>query len=143
MDERRTFSRLNRDTDTWPLKYRLGMVAYMGQRISGLGIVFYLFMHIFVISSAVWHSGGGSFDRILQYLQKPQFIAGDLLLLAAVMFHGFNGFRILLLDVGIGVRRHKVLFWVLMILTAIFVGWAIAVAVPFLLGASLAEPRVI
>ena len=75
-------------------------------------------MHIFVISSAIWRPGGGSFNRILQHLQQPQFIAADLVLLAAVMFHAFNGFRILLLDAGIGVRRHKPVFWALMVVTA-------------------------
>jgi succinate dehydrogenase / fumarate reductase cytochrome b subunit len=143
MDERRTFSKVNRDTDVWPGKYRLGMVAFMGQRLSGLGIVVYLFMHVFIISSAIWHPDGGSFNRILQHLQQPQFIVGDLVLLAAVMFHAFNGFRILLLDVGIGVRRHKPVFWALMIVTAALVIYGIVVAVPFILGASLSEPRVI
>lgn len=143
IDEKRTFTSLNRDTDTWPLKYRLGMWAWIGQRITGLGIVVYLFMHIFVISSAVWSPGGGSFDKILQHLQKPQFIVADLVLLAAVMFHAFNGFRILLVDAGIGVKRHKITFWVLMAAMAFLVIWGIVEAVPFILGASLAEPRVI
>ena len=143
MDERRTFSRVDRDTDVWPLKYKLGMVAYLGQRISGLGIVLYLFMHIFIISSAIWRPGGASINHILEHLQKPQFIVGDLVLVAAVMFHAFNGFRILLLDVGIGVKRHKVTFWALLVLMAVAVIWGVILAVPFILGASLAEPRVI
>jgi len=143
IDEKRSFANVKRDTDIWPLKYRLGMWAWVGQRISGLGIVFYLFMHIFVISSAIWRPGGGSFNHILEYLQKPQFIAADLLLVAAVMFHAFNGFRILLLDAGIGVRRHKVTFWVLMAAMAFLVIWGIVEAVPFILGANLHEPRVI
>ena len=143
IDEKRSFANVKRDTDIWPLNYRLGMWAWVGQRISGFGIVVYLFMHIFVISSAIWRPGGGSFNHILEYLQKPQFIVGDLILVAAVMFHAFNGFRILLLDVGIGVKRHKVTFWALLVLMAVAVIWGVILAVPFILGAGLAEPRVI
>lgn len=143
IDEKRTFAKVQRDTDVWPLKYRLGMWAWLGQRITGLGIVVYLFMHIMVISSAVWRPGGGSFNTVLRYLQSPGFIAADLLLLFAVMFHAFNGFRILLLDTGIGVRRHKVTFWILMAAMAVMIVWGVVEAVPFILGASLSEPRVI
>jgi len=143
MDEKRTFTKIKKDTDAWPTNYRLGMVAFMGQSISGLGIVIYLFMHIFVISSAVWRPGGGSFDRILQHLQQPQFIVGDLVLLLAVAFHGVNGLRILLLDAGIGVRRHKATFWVLMIAAIILVIWGTVLAIPFITGTALREPRVI
>jgi succinate dehydrogenase / fumarate reductase cytochrome b subunit len=125
------------------MNYRLGMWAWLGQRITGLALVVYLFMHIFVISSAVWRPGGGSFNRVLGHLQSPAFIAADLLLVAAVIFHVLNGFRILLTDVGIGVRRHKVSFWILMALAAFLVIWGVVEAVPFILGASLEEPRVI
>lgn len=140
MDEIRSFSRIERHTDVWPLNYRLGMWAWLGQRISGLALVVYLFAHIVVISSAVWREGGGSFDLVLGYLQSPLFIALDLLLLVAVMFHALNGVRILLADVGIGVRQHKISFWVLMVIAAALVVWGIAEAGPFILGKGLAEP---
>jgi succinate dehydrogenase/fumarate reductase cytochrome b subunit len=33
---------------------------------------------------------------------------------AVVLYHAFNGVRIMLLDMGIGVHRHKAVFWVCM-----------------------------
>jgi len=142
MDEIRSFSRVNRHIDTWPLNYRLGMWAWLLQRITGLALVVYLFMHIFVISSAVWREGGGSFDRVLEHLQSPMFIAADLLLLAAVVFHSVNGVRILLFDLGIGVRTAKVYFWLLMAVAAALVFWGVFEALPFILGTGLREPLV-
>ena len=43
-------------------------------------------------------------------------------------YHGFNGIRILLFDlgVGIGVKSQKVLFWIFMIIAAILWVWSIA-----------------
>lgn len=140
MDEQRSFTKLNRHTDVWPLNYRLGMWAWLGQRITGLALVGYLFAHIFVISSSVWREGGGSFDQVLAYLQSPLFIALDLLLVAAVAFHALNGVRILLADVGIGVRQHKISFWVLMVFAAALVLWAVVEALPYIFGAELHEP---
>ncbi len=142
MDEIRSFSKFNRHIDTWPLNYRLGMWAWLLQRITGLALVVYLFMHIVVISSSVWSAHGGSFDQVLAYLQSPAFIALDLLLLAAVVFHSLNGVRILLFDLGIGVRVAKVYFWLLMALAAVLVLWGVAEALPFILGTGLREPSV-
>jgi succinate dehydrogenase/fumarate reductase cytochrome b subunit len=34
-----------------------------------------------------------------------------LALVVAVLYHALNGVRIILMDFGIGVHRHKILFW--------------------------------
>lgn len=90
----------------------IGMWAFVLHRITGIGLIFYLLMHILVISSSV--SGPASFDKLLKTLTSPPFLALDLLLLAAVLFHAFNGVRILLFDTGIGIRQQKAIFWSLM-----------------------------
>ena len=35
----------------------------------------------------------------------------DLALVVAVLYHALNGVRIILMDMGIGVHRHKLMFW--------------------------------
>lgn len=92
-----------------PTEMRTGTWAWLLHRISGLGLVFYLFLHIWVISSST--QGEAAFDRLLAALQTPLFVVLDLGLLAAVLFHGLNGIRIILFDVGVGVRPQKALFW--------------------------------
>ena len=85
----------------------LGMWAWMLFRISGLILVFYLGAHIIVIST-------GQFDKLndlMKMFDNPILVLADLALVVAVLYHAVNGVRIILMDFGIGVRRHKMLFW--------------------------------
>ena len=88
----------------------------MLQRITGLGLVFYLFVHIMVISAAL--AGAETFDDVLTVLQLPVFVVLDLFLAAAVLYHGLNGLRVILIDLGVGVTRQAELFWACLVVTA-------------------------
>ncbi len=100
----------NLNVPLWPANYRTGMWGYVLHRITGLVLVCYLLMHIMVISSAMV-GGKGAFDALLGLLQTPLFVVLDLGLIAAVVFHGLNGIRLVLFDLGYGVRSQKTLFW--------------------------------
>ena len=41
------------------------------------------------------------------------------MLVAAVLYHALNGVRIILMDLGVGVQRHKAIFWVCMLVAAL------------------------
>lgn len=84
-----------------------GMWAWLLFRISGLVLVFYLGAHIIVISMGQW----GAFDKWMKAFDTPVLILLDLALVVAVLYHALNGVRIILMDLGIGVHRHKVMFW--------------------------------
>jgi len=120
------------DLDLWPTKIRTGLWAWLLHRITGLAIVLYLFMHIVVISTALW--GRGSFDRTMETLRHPVFAAGELLLVAAVIYHGLNGLRIILLDLGVGIRYQKTLFWGAFVLAVAGFGCAAKVFWPLIFG---------
>jgi succinate dehydrogenase / fumarate reductase cytochrome b subunit len=84
-----------------------GMWAWLFFRISGLILVFYLGAHIIVIST-------GQFDKLdalMKSFDNPVLVLADLALVVAVLYHAFNGLRIILMDFGIGIKRHKVVFW--------------------------------
>jgi succinate dehydrogenase/fumarate reductase cytochrome b subunit len=36
-----------------------------------------------------------------------------------VLYHALNGVRIVLMDLGIGIRQHKIVFWVCMVIAAL------------------------
>ncbi|HZJ02139.1 MAG TPA: succinate dehydrogenase, cytochrome b556 subunit [Thermoleophilia bacterium] len=93
-----------------------GMWAWILHRVSGLALVLYLFMHISVIAAS---SRGGADENIFETFEQDIFVTLDLLLTAAVVFHGLNGLRILLFDLGIGTYRHKSLFYGVMAATAV------------------------
>ena len=96
---------------------RSGWWAWLLQRVTGLGLVLYLFLHIGVISTA--QLGADTFDDVLAVLQTPFFVVLDLLLATAVLYHGLNGVRVILIDLGIGIGRQAELFWACLVLTAL------------------------
>lgn len=126
-----------RNPELWPGNFKLGMWVWLLQRVTGLALVFYLFMHIWVISYSAAVNGKIAFDSTLQTLQSPFFIALDLLLVATVLFHALNGIRILLFDFGIGIRSQKTIFWGLMVFWALALIGSIVAVFPFLMGKPL------
>lgn len=101
---------------------RAGWWAWFLQRLTGVSLVGYLFLHIAVISTA--RAGADTFDDVLIVLQKPFFVVLDLSLIAAVLYHALNGVRVLLFDLGVGIKQQASLFWVCMLLTAVVTGVA-------------------
>ena len=96
---------------------RAGWWAWFLQRLTGVALVGYLFLHILVISTV--QAGEDAFNTVLIVLQKPFFVVLDLLLIAAVVYHGLNGVRVLLFDLGIGLKHQAGMFWICMVLTTI------------------------
>ena len=105
-----------------PLIMGTGMWAWLLQRITGVALVLYLLVHIVVISSA--RGGEKNFDNLLGLLQTPLFVVLDLALLAAILYHGLNGIRVVLFDLGIGVRSQRNIFAVVVVVAAIC--WVVA-----------------
>ena len=96
---------------------RAGWWAWFLQRLTGVALVGYLFLHILVIS--IVQAGEDAFNSVLIVLQKPFFVVLDLFLIAAVVYHGLNGVRVLLFDLGIGLKHQAGMFWICMVLTTI------------------------
>jgi len=88
-----------------------GMWAWLLFRISGLVLVFYLGAHIIVISTGQFGADGGTFNSVMEFLEHPVALILDLALVVAVLYHALNGVRIILMDFGVGIHRHKIMFW--------------------------------
>jgi succinate dehydrogenase / fumarate reductase, cytochrome b subunit len=105
----------------------LGAWAFWLHRLSGLLLALYLLAHIGVISIAI--SGKGDFNAAMTFLKAPVLVALEICLVATVLVHGFNGVRIVLFDLGIGVKKQKEIFIGLMavavlpLLAAVIVAW--------------------
>lgn len=96
-----------------------GMWAWLLFRISGLILVFYLGAHIIVISTGQFGVDGGTFDSVMDFLEHPVALVLDLALVVAVLYHALNGVRIILMDFGVGIRQHKIVFWSCMAIVVI------------------------
>jgi succinate dehydrogenase / fumarate reductase cytochrome b subunit len=96
-----------------------GMWAWLLFRISGLVLVFYLGAHIIIISMGQIGTNGDTFDSLMKMFDSSIAVILDLFLVAAVLYHALNGVRIVLMDFGLGIKRHKIIFWACMALAAI------------------------
>ena len=102
---------------------KLGMWAYVLNRITGIGLVVYLYLHLVVLS--LLSGGPSSWDAFVALAHAPFFLALDVILLAGILIHGLNGLRITLLGLNVGVRAQKALFSMLTLVTVVALGAAI------------------
>ena len=130
-----------RGGDLNPRNMRLGVWAWLIQRISGLVLVVFVVVHVVAIGQASLVTKG-PFLTILDGLRNPFWnvdrtaLAIDLLMLGIIAFHGMNGIRIVLFDtgVGVGLRSHKVIFWILIAAAVVASGLVIYYGLPLLGG---------
>ena len=107
-------------------KYRWrysGMLAFVIQRVTGLALLAYLFLHVLTIHQL---REPARFDESMRMFDSPLFKLGEIGLLGAVILHALNGVRLTLIDMGVGVTatRQRQMFWYL----AVGVGAVIFVA---------------
>jgi succinate dehydrogenase / fumarate reductase, cytochrome b subunit len=88
-----------------------GMLAWLIQRVSGLLLLFYLFLHVHTINKL--SQGPAAFDQAMSFYQNPVFKLLEIALLGNVVLHALNGIRITLIDLGMGREKQRQLFWLL------------------------------
>jgi succinate dehydrogenase / fumarate reductase, cytochrome b subunit len=96
---------------------KLGMWAYALNRITGIGLVVYLYLHLVILSLLT--RGPGGWNAFVSLARSPWFLTLDVVLLAGILIHGLNGIRIALTGLNIGVRAQKSLFGMLMLVAAV------------------------
>ena len=98
-----------------------GHWSWLLHRVTGLGVVLFLFLHILDI----WLVGMGRevFERFLFLYHSPVGKVMEVFLLFGVLFHAVNGARIILIDLVPGMERHQksIVYLETVILLAVFV----------------------
>jgi len=113
-----TYKKIRRASRWFDVRRRkLGMWAYALNRITGIGLVVYLYLHLGVLSLLA--RGQSSWDSFVSLARSPYYLALDVLLLAGILIHGLNGLRVALTGFDIGVSAQKALFSVLMLVAAV------------------------
>ncbi len=79
-------------------KYGIERYAYILHRITGLGLLAYFILHIFVTSTRA--KGESAWKGIMALLGKPLFLFGEYLVFIAFAFHALNGIRLILAELG-------------------------------------------
>ena len=90
---------------------REGQWAFVLHRLSGVALALYLMLHVLDIS-LVMYGPDGPFNAFLAFYHQWPFRIGLILIMAAVVYHAFNGLRIILMDLtSWGTKYHRQLWY--------------------------------
>ena len=97
---------------------REGMWSWVLHRITGVAIFFFLLVHI--LDTALVRVSPEAYNAVIGTYQTPIMGLGEVALVGAIVFHAFNGLRIILVDFwSWATRNQKVLFYVVVALWVI------------------------
>jgi len=105
-----------------------GFISFVLRRFTGVVLVMYLFLHMWVIGSA--NQGPEVFNARLNLVQTPFFKLAEIALLAAVVYHAFDGIRLLIIHYFEVTSYRKSMFYAAFAIAAIL---TVAGGIPILL----------
>jgi succinate dehydrogenase / fumarate reductase cytochrome b subunit len=114
-------------------KFSFERYLYLGHRLSGLGLIAYMVLHIIETANRI--RGEEAWAGLMGLFASPPFRVIEFLLFAMAVFHAMNGVRLLLVELGFflgkpkepiypystSVLRHRPLTYVMMIITLIVI----------------------
>jgi succinate dehydrogenase / fumarate reductase cytochrome b subunit len=91
-----------------------GMWSWVLHRITGATIFFFLFVH--VLDTALVRVGPQTYNEVITTYKTPIVGVMELGLAAAVLYHGLNGIRVILIDFWAqGTRYQRLMLWVIVV----------------------------
>jgi len=114
-------------------KYSFERYLYLGHRLSGLGLIAYMVLHIVETANRI--RGEQAWQGLMALFASPPFKVIEFLLFAMAVFHAMNGVRLILIELGFflgkpkdpvypystSVIRHRPLTYVVMIIAAVVI----------------------
>ncbi len=97
---------------------REGQWSWVAHRITGVVIFFFLLVH--VLDTSLVRVSPEAYDVVIESYKNPLMGLGELGLVAAIVFHAFNGLRVVLVDFWKkGPRYHRQMLWAVIGLWAV------------------------
>lgn len=84
-------------------RYSVERYLYILHRITGLGILLYFILHIFVTYVRVY--GADVWENTMKVVENPLFKFGEYLVFIAFIFHAINGLRLFFNELGLGIGK--------------------------------------
>ena len=95
-----------------------GMWSWVLHRITGVAIFFFLLVH--VLDTALIRVSPEGYNAVMGVYKTPVMGIGEAVLVAAIVFHAYNGLRIILVDYwSKGAQYHRAMFWTVIVLWAV------------------------
>ncbi len=96
----------------------VGNWAFILNRVTALGLALYLALHMVALGQLAL--GPGAYDTFVQIVKHPVFVAFELLVVAAGIYHGLNGIRIgVVAFIGQTATVQKQIFYVMLAIAVI------------------------
>lgn len=93
----------------------VGMWSWVLHRITGVAIFFFLLVH--VLDTALIRVSPEAYNAVIGTYQTPIMGLGEVGLVGAIVFHAFNGLRIILVDYwSKGTQHQRAMFWIVIVL---------------------------
>lgn len=100
---------------------REGMWSWVLHRITGVAIFFFLLVH--VLDTALIRVAPEAYDAVMSTYKNPIMGLGETVLVAAIVYHAFNGLRIIAVDLWPwATRNQRRLWWAVLVLWVVTVG---------------------
>ena len=87
------------------LRYNLERYFYILHRITGVGLVAYLILHIFVTGTRLYGEEAYEFTHTIT--ANPIADIGLFIVMAGLIFHGVNGIRLIINELGLLLGKPK------------------------------------
>jgi succinate dehydrogenase cytochrome b subunit len=110
-------------------RYSIERYLYLGHRISGLGLITYMVLHIVETANRI--RGEEAWASLMALFASPPFRVIEYLLFCMAVFHAMNGLRLIFIELGFllgkpqepvypyksSVMKHRPLTYVMMLIT--------------------------
>jgi succinate dehydrogenase / fumarate reductase cytochrome b subunit len=83
----------------WAGNYRLERYLYILHRVTGLGILLFLMVHL-IVTTVFRIQGQEVWEAAMKILRNPLFKTGEYLVAVAFAYHALNGLRLILQELG-------------------------------------------
>lgn len=99
-----------------------GQIAYILHRVTGVAVILFLFVHL--VENFFLLLGEDAYNKAIGIYDTWYFRLGEFALIAAVVYHAFNGVRIIVVDFWQASTRYQKQMWYgVMVLSAVILLW--------------------
>ena len=88
----------------WAGNYKLERYLYILHRVTGLGILLFLLLHL-IMTTVFRIQGQDVWEATMRLLHNPWFKIGEYLVAVAFVYHGLNGLRLIIQELGFALGR--------------------------------------
>ena len=100
-----------------PLKRSIGTWAFAFNRWSGVLLAIYLYVHLGILTTIAFSPN--AYDQFLVTANSPFGLLFDVVLVLLLLYHGFNGLRIIYAALAGRIEQQRGKFWAVVALSVV------------------------